>query len=208
MSHTILHVDSSPLGDRSVTRKLTAKIVAELRVKHPDSTVIERDLTASPLPHLSPLTVGAYFTPPEQRTGAHADAIKLSDLAVDEVLAADVIVIGAPMYNFGIPSALKAWIDHIVRAGRTFQYGEAGPVGLIPPDKKVFIVSSRGSIFSEGPRQAFDFQEAYLASVLRFLGLANISIVRAEGVALGPDAAAAAIRTAEIQAAAVVRDAA
>lgn len=208
MSLTILHVDSSPLADRSVTRKLTAKILAELRAKHPDSKIYERDLAASPLPHLSPLTVGAFFTPPEQRTGVLADAIKLSDQAVDEVLAADVIVIGAPMHNFGIPSSLKAWIDHIVRAGRTFQYGASGPVGLIPPDKKVIIVSSRGGIFSEGPQQALDYQETYLATVLRFIGFANISIVRAEGVALGPDAADAAIRSAEIQAAAAVRDAA
>lgn len=207
-TYTILHVDSSPLADRSVSRKLTAKILAELKARHPEAKVIERDLALSPLPHLSPLTVGALFTPPEQRTATLAEAIRLSDEAVDEVLAADVVVIGAPMHNFGIPSSLKAWIDHIVRAGRTFQYGASGPVGLVSPDKKAIVVSARGGVFSEGPLQAMDYQETYLATILRFIGFSNIAFVRAEGIALGPNAADAAIRSAEDQVAAAVRDAA
>lgn len=209
MSFTILRVDSSPLGEGSVSRKLTAKVVAELVAKRPGAKVIERDLSTNPLPHLSASTIGGFFTAPQERDAALAQAVELSDIAVDEFLGADAIVIGAPMYNLGIPSALKAWIDHIVRAGRTFRYTEAGPVGLAPAGKKVIVVSARGGVFNEGPRKALDYQEAYLETVLGFLlGLTDISFVRAEGLSLGPDAASAAIEAAEAQAVAAVRDAA
>lgn len=208
MPYTILKIDSSPTGERSVSRKLTAKVVAELRARHPGSKVIERDLAANPLPHLSGLTVGAFFTPPEQRNAALATAIELSDQAVDEVLASDVIVIGAPMHNFGIPSSLKAWIDHIVRTGRTVRYGPSGPVGLVPAGKKVIVVSARGGRYTEGPMQTLDHQESYLKSVLEFIGLRDITFVRAEGVGSGPDGASAAIQAAEAQVAAAVRQAA
>lgn len=208
MPHTILVVDSSPSGESSVTRRLTAKVVAELKAKRPDSAIVKRDLAADPFPHLDGLTLGAFFTPPEQQNALTIDALRRSDAAIDEILAADVIVIGAPMYNFGVPSGLKAWIDHIVRPGRTFKYGAAGPEGLIPAGKKVIIVSARGGVFSEGAAKALDFQETYLATLFGFLGLRDVSVVRAEGVALGPEAASAAISAAEAQAVALVRDAA
>lgn len=208
MSFIILRVDSSPLGEGSVSRKLTAKVVAELVAKRPGARVIERDLSKNPLPHLSASTIGGFHTPPDQRDAALSEAVHLSDIAIDEFLGADAIVIGAPMYNLGIPSALKAWIDHIVRAGRTFRYTEAGPVGLAPAGKKVIVVSARGGVFSEGPRKALDYQETYLEAVLGLLGLTDISFVRAEGLALGPDAAAAAIESAQAQAVAALRDAA
>jgi len=205
MPHTILHIDSSPLGDRSISRKLTAKLLTELKAKHPDSTVVTRDFGAHPLPHLSGTVLAAFFTPPEKRDAALAEAIKPSDQAVDEVLAADIIVIGAPMWNFGIPSALKAWIDHIVRIGRTFHYTATGPVGLIPAGKKVIVVSSRGGIYSAGPFKAMDHQETYLTAILGFLGITDVSFVRAEGVALGEDALKNALQTAETELAETIK---
>ena len=144
MPYTILHIDSSPLGERSVSRKLTAKALTELKAKHPECKIITRDLAADPLPHLNGVTIGAFYTPPDQRTNDLIEAAKLSDQAVDEVISADAIIIGSPMWNFGIPSSLKAWIDHIVRAGKTFTYGATGPESLLPKGKKVIIISSRG----------------------------------------------------------------
>jgi FMN-dependent NADH-azoreductase len=208
MPYTILQIESSPLNERSVSRKLTSKVLAELKSKHPDSLVIERDFATNPFPHLNGLTIGAFFTPPEQRNAMLSEAIKLSDQAVDELFAADVIVIGAPMHNFGIPSSLKAWIDHIVRAGRTFRYGPSGPVGLVPSEKKVIIVSARGGVYSDGPMKALDYQEPYLRAILGLIGLTNISFVRAEGVAMGPDGANTAMQNAEAQVAAAVQMAA
>ena len=199
MSHSVLHIDSSPLGDHSVSRKLTAKVLAELRAEHADTQIVKRDLVATPLPHLSGTTVGAFFTPPDQLNAILKDALKLSDELIDELYAADVIVIGAPMWNFGIPSSLKAWIDHVVRAGKTFKYGAAGPESLLPAGKKVIIVSSRGAVYSAGPMQAMDHQETYLKAVLGFIGLQDVSIVRAEGVAYGAEAASAALQSADIE---------
>lgn len=199
MSHTVLHIDSSPLGEHSVSRKLTAKVLADLKTAHPDTQVITRDLGTSPLPHLTGMTIGAFFSPPDQRNEALNEAIKLSDEVVDEVFAADVIVIGTPMWNFGIPSSLKAWIDHIIRAGRTFQYSASGPESLLPAGKKVIIVSSRGGIYSAGPMQVMDHQETYLKAILGFVGLHDISIIRAEGVAMGEEAKKDAIGSAEAQ---------
>lgn len=199
MSYTILHVDSSPAGERSVSRKVTARALAELKKQHPGAAVIERDLATQPLPHLDSLSIGAFFTPPANRNEALSEAVRLSDLLVDEVLAADAIVIGAPMHNFGIPSSLKAWIDHVVRAGRTFKYTENGPVGLVPANKKVIVALARGGVYSDERMKAFDYQETYLRTVLGFIGLTNISFVRAEGVAAGPDGALRAMQMAESQ---------
>ena len=205
MPYTILHVESSPSGERSVSRKLAARVLAELKAKHPHSKIIERDLATNPFPHLDGLTVGAFFTPPEQRNEMLSEAIKLSDQAVDEILAADIIVVGAPMHNFSIPSALKAWIDHIVRTGRTVRYTEWGPEGLVPSGKKVIIASARGGFYSDGPMKALDYQETYLKSVLEFVGLTDITFVRAEGVGRSPEAANAAMELAEAQVASAVQ---
>ena len=199
MTHTILHIDSSPLGDRSISRKLTAQTLTELKGKHPESTILARDLAANPLPHLDGMTLGAFFTPPDQRSAALHEAAKLSDEAIDELIAADIIVIGAPMWNFGIPSSLKAWIDHIVRAGRTFKYGAAGPESLLPKGKKVIIVSSRGGMYSESPMKAMDYQETYLRAVLGFIGLTDVSFIRAEGVGMGEEAVKSAVHLAKTQ---------
>lgn len=204
MSLKILQIDSSPLGERSVSRKFTAAVVAGLTAKHPDATVVTHDYGTAPLPHLDGTTVAAFFTPPEQRDATLAEAVKRSDAAAAELLAADIIVVGAPMWNFGLPSGLKAWIDHVVRAGITFRYTATGPEGLVPAGKKVIIVSARGGIYSEGPFQPYDHQETYLQGIFGFLGLRDISIVRAEGLAYGEAAVAQATQTAEGQVAALV----
>ena len=200
MATTVLHIDSSPLGERSVSRKLTAKVLDALRAKDRHIKVLTRDIGANPLPHLSGVVIGAFFTPANQRDPAVDDAIRLSDQAVDELLGADVILIGAPMHNFGIPSSLKAWIDHIVRVGRTFRYGATGrPESLLPAGKRVIVASSRGGIYTDGPQKPFDYQETYLAAVFGFLGVTDVSFIRAEGVAMGPEAAKNAMQSAERQ---------
>lgn len=199
MSHSVLNVETSPLGDYSVSRKLTAKILDELQAKHADTQIVTRDLALSPLPHLSGVTVGAFFTPADQLSDEQSKALELSDELVDELFAADVIVIGAPMWNFGIPSSLKAWIDHIARAGRTFKYGASGPESLLPSGKKVFITSSRGGVYSSVPMEIMDHQESYLKTILGFIGLDDVTVIRAEGVAKGEEAVKNAMEIAESQ---------
>lgn len=197
MPHTILHINTSPMGERSYSRKLGAKVLSELQSKYPGSTLKVRDLAAQPLPHLSAQTVGAFFTPAEQRTPELNAAVADSDAAVAELKSANIVVIGAPMWNFGIPSSLKAWIDHVARSGQTFKFGPNGPEGMLDPATKVIIVSSRGGVYSAGPMAALDFQEDYLRSVLGFLGLRDIVFVRTEGVNMGEEAVKSAVLAAE-----------
>ena len=168
----LLHLDSSALGTGSVTRELTAAIVARWQDKLPQVQVEYRDLDANPLPHLTGQSL-AQANPEEA-----ADAAR----TMEQFLAADVLVIGAPMYNFSIPSTLKAWIDRVAVAGKTFRYTEKGPEGLAG-NKKVIIASGRGGIHTDAPT---DFQEAYLRQVFGFLGVTDIEFVRAEGVAYSP----------------------
>jgi len=171
----LLHLDSSALGAYSVSRELTAALVATWKNKHPSATVVYRDLAADALPHWTPV---ADATDP----GA-----VLNNEVLEEFIGADVVVIGAPMYNFGVSSQLKAWIDRIAVAGKTFRYTEAGPQGLAG-GKKVIIVSSRGGIYSgNSPSAVNDFQETYLRQVFAFLGVTDLEFVRAEGVAFGEE---------------------
>jgi FMN-dependent NADH-azoreductase len=167
----LLHLDSSALGTGSVTRELTAAIVARWQAKLPQLQVEYRDLDSDPLPHLTGQSL-AQANPEEA-----ADAAR----TMEQFLAADVLVIGAPMYNFSIPSTLKAWIDRVAVAGKTFRYGAQGPEGLAG-GKKIIIASGRGGIHSAPS----DFQEAYLRQVFGFLGVTDIEFVRAEGVAYSP----------------------
>ena len=206
MTYNILQIDSSPLGDNSVSRKFTLKAVDGLKAKHRDAKVTVRDFGKDPLPHLSGAVIGAFFTPTDKHTDMQAEAIKLSDQAVAELVTADAIVIGVPMWNFGIPSALKAWIDHVVRAGKTFKYGANGPEGLLPPGKKVMVILSRGGVYSSGPMASIEHQESYLKVILNFIGLTEVTFIRAEGVAMGPDAVKAAMQTAETQVAAALQN--
>jgi len=179
----LLHLDASALGQHSVSRELTTAIVNQLKQEHPSAEVTYRDLTAQPLPHWT-LVVDA-----------ESEAAKQNQTVLDEFLAADAIVVGAPMYNFSVPSQLKAWIDRVAVAGKTFQYTENGPKGLMN-GKRVIIASSRGGVYSSGPAAALDFQEAYLRTVLGFLGITDIQFIRAEGVNMSADHKVQAIASA------------
>ncbi len=189
---TVLHINSSVRQNGSLSRQLGGEFVAKWQAANPDGTVVTRDLAASPVPHLTEQMMGAYFTPAEQRNADQAHTIKTSDALVDELLAADTIVIGAPMYNFSVTSGLKAWIDHVARAGRTFKYGANGPEGLVH-GKKVIVFVASGGVYSEGPAAAYDHVTTYLRSVLGFLGMTDVTFVVAEGVAMGEEAVAAAV---------------
>ncbi len=190
---TILHLNSSVRSNGSISRQLTSEFVEKLKAAHPGAAVIERDLAKDPVPHLTEEMMGAYFTPADQRTEAQRNTVKLSDDLVGELLSADIVVIGAPMYNFSISSTLKAWIDHVARAGLTFKYNEQGvPVGLVH-GKKFFVFTSRGGVYSSGPAKALDFHETYLRGALGFLGITDVTFVNTEGVAMGEEAASKAV---------------
>jgi len=204
--NTILHVDASPSGASSVSRQLTASVVQQLKTSEPSSLVIERDLTASPIPHLGSellqvLRPAPGVIPPDNEA-IRAD-LALTEEVLAEFLAADIIVIGAPMLNFSIPSQLKAWIDRLAQPGRTFRYTEKGPIGLAG-GKKVIIVSARGGMYAGTPYEAvLDHQEAYLRAVLSFFGITDIQIVRAEGLAMGSQKKAEALASARREIAAL-----
>ena len=179
----ILNVISSPRGDQSVSIKLANGIIEQLQDANPGSTVTTRDLATHPFPHLEAAKLQSLFTPAPDRTPEQREAAKHSDDAIAEVMAADVIVIGAPLYNFSIPSVLKAWIDHIARAGITFKYVDGKPQGLVT-GKKVYVAMSSGGIYSDGPAAGYDFVAPYLKAVLGFLGMTDVTVVRAEGIAI------------------------
>ncbi|MFS2009656.1 FMN-dependent NADH-azoreductase [Azospirillum sp. CT11-132] len=191
---TILHVDSSPLGAASVTRQLTASIVDALVKAEPSATVVTRDVAANPPDHLNgELMQVVKFRNLEGLSERQREELALTDALVDEFLAADVVVIGAPMYNFSIPTQLKAWIDRLAQAGRTFRYTEKGPEGLAG-GKRVIVASGRGGVYSTNPALAgLDHQEAYLRTVLGFFGITNVTFIRAEGIGMGPEAKAKAL---------------
>jgi FMN-dependent NADH-azoreductase len=177
----LLHIDSSALGAHSVSRELSAAIVDAWKRRVPGIEIVRRDLAAEPLPHWTPVADAA------------DPAVVLGQTVLDEFLAADVVVIGAPMYNFGVPSSLKAWIDRIMVAGKTFRYTADGPEGLAV-GRKIVVASSRGGFYGEDSGRAdFDFQEEYLRHVFAFLGIDDIEFVRAEGIGLGPEQRAKAI---------------
>ncbi|SDD17223.1 FMN-dependent NADH-azoreductase [Aquimonas voraii] len=170
----VLHIDSSALGSASASRELTAAVVRQLRADSPHVEVSYRDLDAQPLPHFTGATL-AKSDPAEA---------ELAKTVLEEFLAADVVVIGAPMYNFSLPSTLKAWIDRIAVAGVTFRYTANGPEGLAG-SKRVIVASTRGGIY--GDASPADFQEAYLRQVFAFLGISSIEVLRAEGLNLSPE---------------------
>lgn len=188
----ILHVDTSITGPASVSRTLSAEIVEIERLRHPDAEVIVRDLAAKPIGHLSGAhLLAAQGTVPEEEL--LRNDLAAGQGALEEFLAADVVVVGAPMYNFTIPSQLKAWIDRIAVPGATFRYTEKGPEGLAG-SKKLIVASSRGGFYGPGtPAEAIDHQETYLRAIFGFFGITDVTIVRAEGIALGEQARAKAI---------------
>ena len=183
----LLHVDSSALGAYSVSRELTAAIVAVWKRRDPQLEVVYRDLAAEPLTHWAPVA---------DADGPEAAA---NQALIDEFLSADVVVIGAPMYNFSVPSSLKAWIDRIVVAGKTFSYSASGPQGLAG-GRKVIVASARGGFYgADSGRADYDFQEDYLRQVFGFIGITDIEFVRAEGIGIGPEQKAKAINDAHAE---------
>jgi FMN-dependent NADH-azoreductase len=188
----LLHIDSSLLGEGSASRQVTRSLVQRVQRDHPGLEVISRDLDASPLPHLTGADLAAGHQPANSE--APSAGAKANAAALQEFLDADIVVVGAPMYNLGIPSVLKAWIDRISIAGVTFRYTEKGPVGLAG-GKRVVIASTRGGLYAEGfPGAGLDFQETYLRAVFAFLGVTDVEVVRAEGLALGPEHRQAALQ--------------
>jgi FMN-dependent NADH-azoreductase len=180
MKH-ILHLKSSIQGKDSYSIKLGHAVVEKIQGKYPGSTVDELNLVDIDIPHLNPAVLRAFFIPVDQLTDEEKESIRLSDELVKQLFAADIIVVGAPLINFTIHSALKAWIDHITRAGITFGYGENGPVGKIT-GKKVYVAMSSGGVFSEGPGKTNDFVAPYLKAFLGFLGMTDFTVFRAEGL--------------------------
>jgi FMN-dependent NADH-azoreductase len=199
----VLYVTSSPRRGDSYSNRVAARVLDELKQAHPGAKVVVRDVAHDPLPHIDEDFVAAIRAPEGPQTPHQRAIVGRSDQLIDELLAADIIVIAAPMYNFGIPSTLKAWIDYIARAGRTFRYSEKGPEGLVK-GKKVILIQSRGGIYSSGPAQAMDYQGTYLRSLLGFLGVTDIESIDVEGVAYGPEAAEKAVTSGIIRARALI----
>jgi FMN-dependent NADH-azoreductase len=190
----ILLIESSPRGSDSYSHQAARSLVNEVQQHHPGAQLVVRDLAQNPPPHVGHAFVTGMYVPPEQRAPEQATALALSDALIDELFAADTIVVAVSMHNFGVPSTLKAWIDHISRAGRTFSYGPNGPQGLLK-GKRVILVLASGGVYSEGPMKAFDFAGSYLQIVFKFLGITDVSAVHVEGVAMsaiGPEKALAA----------------
>lgn len=164
-------------------------VAAALADQNPGAAIVRRDLAADPLPHADLTMLSGWMTPADQRSPEQAAAVARSQQVIDELLAADLIVIGAPMYNFSIPSSLKAWIDHIAIAGQTFRYNEQGrPEGLVS-GKKVIVLASRGGVYSEGPMAAFNHQDTYLRAVLGFLGMTDLTVIDVERQKMGVEPA-------------------
>ncbi len=184
MAKKVLHLISSPQLETSVTKKLGNVIIEKIQEKYPDSIVKERNLAEESFPHLDGFQIGSWFTPAENRSAEQAAAIKLSDDAVAEMHEADIYVIGAPFYNFAIPSTLKAYLDHITRPGLTFRFNEQGqPEGAFK-NKKAYIATASSGVYTQGPTQSWDYVSPYLTFMLGFLGITDISFVRAEGLRL------------------------
>src|SRR5258706_9351699 len=189
----LLQIDSSARRTSSVSRQLTAKFAEEWKKSHPDGEVIQRDLSATALPLITD-DWGATYLDDSQLTLAQRSYLSTSDQLIQELAAADTVVIGAPMYNFTIPSSLKAWIDQVVRLGKTIGYGPNGPQGLLTK-KRVVVITSRGGDYEKGTsREAFDFQEPYLRHILGFIGLTDVTFIHAENQSR--DQAAASLESA------------
>jgi FMN-dependent NADH-azoreductase len=180
---TLLHIDSSPLYGRSVSRQLTAAFVTEWKSSHPNGTVIDRDLNATTIPPINAEWVGAAYTPEEVRAPQQKEQLALSDALIAELERADEYVIGVPMHNFSVPSVLKLWIDQISRAGKTFSYADGRPKGLVTGKKATFIIATGGVYDAQTQMASFNFVEPYLRSVFGFLGVTDATFLTAGGTA-------------------------
>ena len=191
----ILQINSSARQQLSQSSQLASTIVERLRAADPAARLTVRDLSHTPHPALDEATLEALFTAAEQRTPAQAARVALDDALIDELKAADVVVLGVPMYNFGVPAQLKNWIDAVARAGVTFRYTERGPIGLVQ-GKKVYVALTRGGHYRGTPA---DTQVPYLKTFLGFIGLTDVTFIYAEGLALGADAQVKALASAQAQ---------
>jgi FMN-dependent NADH-azoreductase len=193
----LLFVNSSLAGADSRSAAVARELIAALQARHGKLNIVERDVSAGAVPHLSGEHLAAQATPPVHRSARQHALAQSGDALLAEVEAAEVIVIAAPMYNFTIPSTLHAWLDHITRAGRTFRYtAEGKPEGLLK-NKKVYVVAARGGVYTaDSPAKAMDFQEPYLRAMLGFNGLTDITFVHVEGQRISPAAAEAGLRRA------------
>jgi FMN-dependent NADH-azoreductase len=180
---TLLHIDSSPLYMRSISRQLTGAFVTQWKSSHPIGAVVDRDLNATAIPPITAEWVGAAYTPEEARTPQQKELLAASDLLLAELEQADEYVIGAPMHNFGVPSVLKLWIDQIARVGRTFSYGSGIPKGLLTGKKATFIIATGGMYDAQTRMSSFNFVEPYLRSVFGFLGVTDATFLTAGGTA-------------------------
>lgn len=177
----VLVIESSARQQGSVSRELTQQFIANWQAAHPADRIQVRDLAAEPVPHLDATLLGGWMTPTEQQSEAEKTALARSNQLTEELLAADVLVLAAPMYNFAIPSTLKAWLDHVLRAGVTFKYTETGPQGLLS-GKRAFVLTARGGIYAGS---GLDHQEPYLRQALAFIGIHEVQFIHAEGLNLG-----------------------
>jgi len=182
----LLAISSSPGRSHSYSRNLVHTFVDNFSQKVTETEVVIRDLGEQPIPHLDEATIGAFYTPTDQLSNEQKKILALSDDLINEMESSDVIVIGAPMHNFSIPSGLKAYIDHVARVGRTFQYTENGPQGLLQ-GKKVYILTTRGGNYSQMPMASLDHQEPYLRTVLGFIGLDDVEFIHSQGMAMGEE---------------------
>jgi FMN-dependent NADH-azoreductase len=186
----ILIVEASPRGTESASRQLTHELKERLKTRYPEARFVERDLAKDPLPHLDYRTVEAIFTRDQGEAESLKGALHLSDQVTAELLSSDLLVIASPLWNFGLPSSLKAWVDHIVRPGQTFRYTAEGAEGLALGKRAILVLAS-GGVFTQGPWKAWDTEEPYLRLILSFIGITDVETVRAEGMnipALAPDA--------------------
>jgi len=193
MSHILL-ITSSPRIE-SYSTKVARSLADKLAARAPDSTVVVRDLTREPLPHIDDSFAAARNLPPDSLNSVQRAALALSDTLLRELFAADTVIIAAGMINFGIPSNLKAYIDYILRPGVTFKYTQEGPEGLVN-GKKLYLVLARGGVYTQGPMQSFNFQDPYLRASLGLIGFDDIEVITVEGVAFGPDVANKAVSAA------------
>jgi len=177
---TVLQINASLFSNQGQSSRLADEYVAALAARHPGLEVIRRDLAREPVPHLDAERFGAFLAKPQERSDAQQAVVAYSDALIDELRRADEIALGLPMYNFGVPSQLKAWIDHIARAGQTFRYTENGSEGLLK-GKKAIVFAARGGLYSGTPR---DTQTPYVRDFLAFVGIAEVTFVYAEGLAI------------------------
>lgn len=190
----ILHIDSSASdAAASHSRRLSAELVDKLKSAHPQASVVYRDVAVDRLPHVD-TTIRQAWLPDGEKDASLTETAARSKALVEELKSADILVIGSPMYNFTVPSTLKAWIDHIAIAGQTFRYTSSGPEGLL--SSKAYLALSSGGIYSQGPSAGAEHLASYLTAILGFLGIADVEIVRAEGVAYGPEQDRAAMASA------------